>query len=198
MQPARALLDSCSEVNFITEETAKRLQLKRVFSQQKISGISDIRSNSKYAVNATIKSRIGNFTCISQFAITKRISTHIPCDFIHTFKWNIPEEIQLAHPYFYKPQSIEILLNAEIFFDSLQDGKVSLGQGLPCLHNSKLGWIVGGNFGTPSNSRPSICNVTLSSNLSNIDSVLQRFWEIEDLTEKSSTLPEEERLCEWW
>ncbi|XP_036347074.1 uncharacterized protein LOC118756415 [Rhagoletis pomonella] len=196
MQPARALLDSCSEVNFITEETAKRLQLKRFFSHQEISGISDIRSNSKYAVNATIKSRIGNFTCISQFAITKRISTHIPCEVIDTSKWNIPEEIQLADPYFYKPQRIDVLLNAEIFFDSLQDGKISLGQGLPCLHNSKLGWIVGGNFEMPSNSRPSICNVTLSSNLSNIDSVLQRFWEIEDFTEKSFTLSEEERLCE--
>ena len=102
MQPARALLDSCSELNFITEETAKRLQLKRFFSHQKISGISDVRSNSKYAVNAKIKSRIGDFTCISQFAITKQITPQIPSSFINNSKWDIDLNIQLADPYFYK------------------------------------------------------------------------------------------------
>nr|XP_014098981.2 uncharacterized protein LOC106623875 [Bactrocera oleae] len=102
MQPARALLDSCSELNFITEETVKRLQLKRFFSHQKISGISDVRSNSKYAVNAKIKSRIGDFTCISQFAITKQITPQIPSSFINNSKWDIDLNIQLADPYFYK------------------------------------------------------------------------------------------------
>ena len=93
MQPARALL-----------ETARRLQLKRLFSHQEISGISDIRSNSKYAVNAKIKSRIRDFTCISQFAITKQITTQIPSSFINTSKWDIPSNLQLAEPYFYTPQ----------------------------------------------------------------------------------------------
>ncbi|XP_049308600.1 uncharacterized protein LOC125777543 [Bactrocera dorsalis] len=196
MQPARALLDSCSELNFITEETAKRLQLKRFFSYQEISGISDIRSNSKYAVKAKIKSRIGDFTCLSEFVITKHITTQIPSSFINTSKWNIPENLQLADPYFYKPQRIDLLLNAEVFFESLQEGTISFGKGLPRLQNSKLGWMVGGNFEKLSNSRPSICNVTLNSNLSNIDSILQRFWEIENFTEKEATLSEEERLCE--
>nr|XP_036212672.1 uncharacterized protein LOC106624857 isoform X1 [Bactrocera oleae]XP_036212673.1 uncharacterized protein LOC106624857 isoform X1 [Bactrocera oleae]XP_036212674.1 uncharacterized protein LOC106624857 isoform X1 [Bactrocera oleae]XP_036212675.1 uncharacterized protein LOC106624857 isoform X1 [Bactrocera oleae]XP_036212676.1 uncharacterized protein LOC106624857 isoform X1 [Bactrocera oleae] len=123
MQPARALLDLCSELNFITEETANRLQLKRVFSHQEISNISDIRSNSKYAVNAKIKSRIGDFTCISQFAITKQITTQIPSSFFNTSKWDIPANLQLADPYFYKPQRIDLLLNAEIFFESLQEGR---------------------------------------------------------------------------
>jgi len=40
-QPIRAVLDTCSDTNFITEEAAKRLQLKFVQTQQWVSGISN-------------------------------------------------------------------------------------------------------------------------------------------------------------
>ncbi|XP_036347309.1 uncharacterized protein LOC118756662, partial [Rhagoletis pomonella] len=49
----RALLDSCSEISFITEETAKLLQLEKRRVQQEVSGIAGIRQKISHNVFAT-------------------------------------------------------------------------------------------------------------------------------------------------
>jgi hypothetical protein len=33
--------------------------------------------------------------------------------------WNLPAEVQLADPHFYRPGKVEFLLGAELFFDLL-------------------------------------------------------------------------------
>jgi hypothetical protein len=49
-------------------------------------------------------------------------STHVKFD-----QWNIPDDIQLADPAFYKPRPIDLLLGAELFFRILHSEK-KLGQ----------------------------------------------------------------------
>lgn len=97
-QPVRALLDSCSEINLITEESVKRLRLPRTRSDQEISGVSDIRTQLKYVVSATIKSRISHIEWTSELFVTKSISVHQHAEHINVNDWNTPDEVQLAYP----------------------------------------------------------------------------------------------------
>lgn len=145
-QPARALLDSCSEINLITQEIVDRLHLHKTTAVQEIIGAAEIRAKLKYEVTATIKSRISNFEWTSDFLVTKSISPQQPSERFDISNWNIPKGIELADPQFNIPQRIDLLINSEAFFDFLLDGKIILGHGCPRLINSQLGWIVGGKI----------------------------------------------------
>lgn len=90
-QTVRALLDSCSKQNFISEETVKRLKLKFHPFSQDISGIGDVRTAIKFSVEATIKSRSNSFEWSSSFAVSKTISSRQPGDLINSSYWNIPQ-----------------------------------------------------------------------------------------------------------
>lgn len=194
--PVRVLLDSCSEINFITEEVAKRLKLQFQPEAQGVSGIGEIQTSSKFSVAATIKSRVSSFEWSSVFAVSKSISAQQPGEFIETSDWKIPETIQLADPLFYKPQRIDLLLNSEVFFAMLLNGRISLGDNKPCLVNTVFGWIVGGKFTSQTTSSPLTCNLALYSSTETLDNTLKKFWEVEEYASGSEIHSEEEQLCE--
>ena len=55
---------------------------------------------------------------------------------------NIPITLTLADPTFYKPSQIDLLLGADIYYDNISNGLISLGKNLPTLQNTHLGWIL--------------------------------------------------------
>ncbi|XP_037931003.1 uncharacterized protein LOC119665826 [Teleopsis dalmanni] len=134
--PVRALLDSCSELNFITEETAKLLHLKSKYSTQEV----------------------------------------------------------FADPLFDRPCQVDMLIGAEIFFDLLLEGKISLGKDMPYLINTVFGWVAGGTHSTDLCSKSFECNFTQKSH--NEDTFLERFWELEEYKISSPQLSAEEKNCE--
>ena len=178
--PIRALLDSCSEFKFITEEAAKRLKLKWEYSHQEVSGIADVRTTISKHVTATVRSRISEFEWTSTFAVSNCISSKQPSDFVAIHDWKIPNDIDLADPEFCKPQHIDLLIGTEIFFGLLRSGTFSLGPDLPSLVNSTFRWIVGGTFHQKEISRTFTCNVALKSSENNLEALVRTFWEIED------------------
>ena len=76
--PIRTLLDSCSELNFISEEAAKRLKLKWIYSQQEVSGVADVRTTISRFVSTTVRSRLNQFEWSTSFAVASTISTKQP------------------------------------------------------------------------------------------------------------------------
>lgn len=194
LQPFRALLDSCSEVNLITQEAAKLLHLKQYKSTQEISGISDLRTQLKYMVTTTIKSRISSFEWTADFLVTKSISSEHPAEKIDANNWIIPSDLKLADPQFYKPQRIDLLLCSEIFFELILDGKISLGNGLPYIINTSLGWVVGGGVETQFPRRVLSCHVICKDN--DLDTLVRAFWEIEEFNTRAPVHTEEEKQCE--
>ncbi|KAM8702461.1 hypothetical protein ACLKA7_001792 [Drosophila subpalustris] len=103
----RALLDSCSEVSFITEETVKRLQLKRSRVNQEVSGISESKQKVSFTTFATLKSRLSDFTWSSTFSVVNRISAKQPQQTFQLSEWNLPSGIELADPHFYESNKIQ-------------------------------------------------------------------------------------------
>lgn len=181
-QPIRALLDSCSELNFITEEASKRLKLKWQYEPQEVSGIADVRTTITRFVNATIRSRINSFEWSSSFAITPIISNTQPSELVDTKQWSLPSDLDLADPSFFAPQHIDLLIGTEVFFDLLQDGRIALGPGLPSLINSVFGWVIGGSCSQGGKSGNVTCNVAVKSRDATLDDVLMKFWQIEEFS----------------
>lgn len=58
----------------------------------------------------------------------------------------IPSNVKLVNVEFHKPNSIDMLVGAEFFFDLLETGEIDLGENRPVLLNTKFGWIIAGSI----------------------------------------------------
>ncbi|XP_067634789.1 uncharacterized protein [Eurosta solidaginis] len=194
-QPVRALLDSCSELNFITLETAKRLRLHQIRFNQEVAGIAGASERVSTKVETTIQSRFSNFNCTAEFAVVNTISSRQPSQYIDTKSLEFPPNVNLADPYFFKPHKIDLLIGTDIFFELLDEGKLSLDGNQCLIVNTLLGWIVGGKYENHSTLRSNACYFTKSLSSPDLSAQLQRFWEIEEYKQEQQ-LSEEHVACE--
>ncbi|XP_037813119.1 uncharacterized protein LOC119604511 [Lucilia sericata] len=179
---ARALLDSASQLHFITERVAQTLHLPRQKTDLDISGIGDNSIKAYYQCSLTLKST--NYPQISfiNAIILSSITTCQLQKYINTESWNIPANIKLADPNFNQPGSIDILLGASIFYEFLMVGQIKLRDNLPILQKTSLGWIVAGAISSIAHS-PSVPpknSVFSATILDKLNDCLEKFWTIED------------------
>jgi hypothetical protein len=186
-----ALLDVGSQSNIITESLAKKLKLNLSNNNNSIQGINQKIITSKQSTTVTIKSRVNTFSSEISCLVLPKITGNIPEYSVKNLNINIPEDIQLADPNFYKPFPIDLLLGAGLFWKLLGSGKIS-APGQPHLIETSLGWLVGGEISK--NSLTNVSNVTLITN-NTVENQLQKFWEIEEYKSKSNWSPQED-LCE--
>ena len=108
-----------------------------------------------------------NFFYSSIFSIIPAISANQP-------------DQKLTDPLFHKLQWIDILIYCVIFFDLLREDRVCLCAGSPSLHNTALGWIVGGKVQGILNSHSFTSKMAINWNALHLHSILTSFWEIDD------------------
>lgn len=203
---ARALLDSGSQLNFISERIAQLLKVTRNKVTTEISGIGSVSTKSRYAAVIEMKSLHSGFAALTEVVIMPSISSSQPQKFIDIAAWSIPKNIALADDTFNISGPVDLLIGASLFFDILPVGQIRIGEELPVLQKTQLGWIVAGAI----NSRSALSSSSLSAAVSLLESVeaptltqspldesLERFWRLEDTARHqadSITSPEEE--CE--
>ncbi|XP_033250890.1 uncharacterized protein LOC117189926 isoform X3 [Drosophila miranda] len=194
---ARALLDSGSQTNFITEDLANRLQIRREESCINLLGIGESNSQVKDKIHTVVKSRINGSEFSFDFWILKSISGYHPDQSVNVTDWRIPENLPLAAPYFYKPQRIDMLIGAESFFEILAVGQIKQGPDYPTLQKTLLGWVVSGKYVSRS-SAPQITNSLSCSEelLLSIDRTLKKFWSLEEMPSTKKIATPEHKLCE--
>ncbi|XP_055589848.1 uncharacterized protein LOC129742029 [Uranotaenia lowii] len=194
----RALLDSGSELNFITERVVQLLKLSKQRAQMHISGMGGASVTSRYATVATICSSDHSYRCDLSFQILPKITGNLPSTVVDTSQLQIPPELNLADPSFALPHRIDMVIGAQLFFSLLCDGQRYISnhsEGLrPILQNTVLGWVVSGPVPIASNSSHS-ASVALTCTTDDLDFQLSRFWEIEHCPEARS-FSKEELACE--
>jgi hypothetical protein len=117
-------------------------------------------------------------------AVLPKITGMIPATFVDSSDWGIPEGLMLADENFKRPNSIDILLGADMFFEVLRHDKKTRPGNYPVLQNTNLGWIVSGNV--PLAAPEELPRKSFfSCNNDNLDQQLQRFWETEELPNKT-------------
>lgn len=190
----RVLLDSGSQINFITERLAHQMQLNREKSDVSVSGIGGRRAAIKHRTFLTIRSRINNFVMPLEAHILSKITEHQPDRFVDVKHFVIPSNLSLADPKFNIPQKIDILIGAEHYFNLLSIGQINATKQVPILQNTVFGWVVSGQNATPYTAS-AWCHVS-NSTLVPLDKQLQQFWEIEQPTVTAKSYSHEDDACE--
>ncbi|XP_058817486.1 uncharacterized protein LOC131680793 [Topomyia yanbarensis] len=190
-QPARALLDSCSQANIISERLCKRLRLKRHNIYVDICGIGHSVKTAKHSVSARIKSRCGSTSKLVHFIVLENVTTDLPAETISVEDWNISCNLELADPNFNISGEIDLVIGAEHYFSFIRNGRIRLSENLPVLVESDFGWLVTGLADVDKQGARMACNtITLEA----LDAKLERFWLIEE--NFATTWTVEEQQCE--
>ncbi|XP_053968803.1 uncharacterized protein LOC128870229 [Anastrepha ludens] len=174
---ARALLDSGSQVNFMTEDLAQKLRICRESTTLNIIGIGNATKKVRTKLNTFVKSRVNNYEFSAQFWIMRSISVSHPDRNVNINGWKIPKNISLADPEFYKAQKVDLLLGAETFFELLAVGQIKASPNHPTLQKTLLGWVVSGKYASNQRPPPTVSSTLCHTeqDLANIDSIVQRF-----------------------
>ncbi|KAH8315911.1 hypothetical protein KR074_011174, partial [Drosophila pseudoananassae] len=143
--PCRALLDSGSQVHVITSRLASQLQLRRYKSFMAVSGIGDTGfATDGFSVDVLLRSHCSQYSALVNAVIAANITELQPSFSLDVSSWNIPGNLSLADPEFFRPQRIDLLIGASLFYELLCVGQIKLSAGLPLLQKTRLGWVVCG------------------------------------------------------
>ncbi|KAB0798698.1 hypothetical protein PPYR_09691 [Photinus pyralis] len=195
----RALVDSCSTDNLVSESLSQRLRLPRRSAQYPVSGTGK------------------KATCITRGAVSFEVKPHFDSDYkipVNAFvvrdlthyvpncqddQLNLPhlKDIQFADPDHSSSQPIEVILGVGSYSRILEEGIRKGPDHTPIAQKTALGWILLGELSTDVDpSQPA----TLASHQCHIDKqlpeLLQKFWEQEEILIKSQHFSDEEQFVE--
>ncbi|XP_055522662.1 uncharacterized protein LOC129716848 [Wyeomyia smithii] len=189
--PARALLDSGSECNFMTVGLAQKMKLKCRRSDVAVCGIGESTSRVKQTTNTTIKSRVSEFSHRIEFLLLPKVTANLPTTNVSLAGWKIPTGVELADPAFFVSKAVDLVLGIQHFFAFFNTGnEVRLGENLPMLTESVFGWVVSGAVDNFQHSSVTSCNMAVG-----LEELLCRFWSCEEIGSPTNYSPEELR-CE--
>jgi len=121
----------------------------------------------------------------------------MPVHEVNCAQWSIPTNIELAYPRFYKPARVELLIGAEIFFELFSVGQIKLGSHHSSIQKTSLVYIVSGKYTQQALNSATHLSVTVTDNISSFDSLVERFWNLEQVTESSKAIYTAEQVaCE--
>ncbi|XP_077288854.1 uncharacterized protein LOC143913125 [Arctopsyche grandis] len=186
----RTLLDSGSQVNYVTTSFAKKNNFKLEKISQKIVGIANQESSIRHITKVTIRSSTTNYSTKVLCLVLPEITGEIPTVKLDQQLISIPAGIKLSDPLWNKPTPIDLLLGAEICVHAMKAGTIQLGKGMPILKDTEFGWTIVGPY-------PEVNNAPGKSHigLSQLDSHIPNFWMIDQVPMvKHQSL--EEKRCE--
>ncbi|XP_065078747.1 uncharacterized protein LOC135701754 [Ochlerotatus camptorhynchus] len=186
---ARALLDSGSECNFISEKLCHLMNVSSQKANISILGIGQSNTKATRKVKAVVRSRISSYSRSMEFVVLPKVTACLPTSTVQANGWNIPVEIELADPEFFRSRKIDLVLGIQAFFSYFPYGReIQLGKDLPVLTESVFGWIVSGEVTSSSQGTKYVCNMAVSDNL---EEIMARFWSCEEVGAVNKYSPEE-------
>lgn len=202
--PIRALCDTGSQINLLTERTAQRVLLVRSFCDFSVCGVGDRELKVKGVVVADVMDRHGNGIIQRvKFVIVPYITSPLPIDNIYT---KIDDKLErtplhLADEKFCETGPIEALLGAGLMSQLISPAIESVGDGL-IAQSTLLGWIVFGvqpvmTSGTKGKGRSlAICKKRdIASSNEKLEAALKRLYESEEIP-GAKLLSPTEQWCE--
>ncbi|XP_039307953.1 uncharacterized protein LOC105202487 [Solenopsis invicta] len=190
-EQTRALLDSCSQTNFISERLCKKLKLEKILIDVQVMSLNQAGPKINYKCEVEIVSRISGFrfktVCL---VIPKLVDDVMPNEAIPLNNVQIPSHLKLADPSFQTPGQVDLLIGAQWFWEILCVGQIKLSNNL-IMQKTRLGWIIGGPMSAPAQ-KVVKCNILKNINL---EQQLTKFWELEEAP-ITKAWSQEEKDCE--
>ena len=136
--PCQALLDSGSQLSFITQALSRRLNLNTTEKHLNLSGIggqsNDVRAD---LTNIVLKS-VSKAIRVSAYVL-KQLTTSVPSKTLQLPK--VLERYKLADPDFRHSQPVDMILGADVFEEIIENERKEISPGL-FLRKTIFGWIV--------------------------------------------------------
>ena len=172
----KALLESASQNNLITESAVQRLQSKKKSSNTKVFGLGGTVQDNK--AELLFPSRNRSPTVIISASVLKKMTDNLPSRFIDTSQWELVKELELADPDFNTPSSIDLLIGASHYEDIMIGNNRLKEPNCGITYRlTMFGWVVIGREQTDKTYTKNLQTFFFSSEPKN----LQRFWEKEDV-----------------
>ena len=207
----RALLDSGSTVNVMTTQAAQRLGLPTKRTAATYTGIARTRMPRPSAVvtldlYCPYKEQLLTTTAL----VLKTITYDLPSQPINAAELTQLDGVQMADPMFHTPGPIDILIGIDLYESIILSNKFQLQPKL-YARETMCGWVLSGTLNpklvqsghsstaSDSSSEQSLHIVlhSTSTDLSSVDQLLTRFWEIEEVPGAGSKqFTPEELQCE--
>lgn len=186
----RALLDSGSDSNIITEQLAGKLQLNMVPVDVPISGLNNSETRVKFLLATKFQSCNRSFASPKlEFLVVPNVTSNLPVASIDSRSWRIPSGLHFADPKFHSPGEIDMVIGNEVFFDLIKNGRMKLGVDGVTLAETKLGWIVAGSVPIKGRSNRRVCQLNRNDEM--LNQTMSKFWELESVyPEKPTTVAE--------
>ncbi|GBM37263.1 hypothetical protein AVEN_244946-1 [Araneus ventricosus] len=189
--PVRIILDSASEINFISSDCAMNLGLKRNRIHSSVSGINGLAQDIKYETNVIISNKDNSFNESLKFMVVPKISSVTPSCSLDISKLSLPKHIKLADPSFHKPAKISMLLGAQVFFKIIKAYQIEINYSIT-LQNSVFNYIVTGGLPTADDK----LHCFLLSEQEGLENLISKFWQLESIEDESLNLNSQTKFCE--
>lgn len=200
-QIIRVLLDQGSQASFITERAVQLLRLKKLPSNNTVSGLGGAQNivSSRSIVDLSIQSLVDpSFKLEIKAYVLSSLTSILPSEKIIEVEWPQLKTICLADPQYHTPNKIDVLFGAEIYGQIIKQGLLKGPPGTPVAQETALGWILSGQV--KSHSQQSLqCHTTTVSLHAQINDteLLKMFWEQEaEPSFLARILSPEEQRCE--
>nr|XP_041631713.1 uncharacterized protein LOC121502377 [Drosophila kikkawai]XP_041633461.1 uncharacterized protein LOC121503259 [Drosophila kikkawai] len=193
---ARALIDSGSEATFISERLFNLIKLPYESIQAQVSGVNlsvaaQPRKRCQLIIGSSVKPHIQIETCAY---VLPQLAGNLPSYTLPEASLKDLPPLQLADPNFFRSSQIDVLIGADILPSILLSGSHSNICGTLLGQETIFGWILCGPIAASPTSRVCSFSARLAVKESKLDSILTKFWEVEDVPVK--LVKESTSVCE--
>ncbi|XP_077260483.1 uncharacterized protein LOC143896453 [Temnothorax americanus] len=192
---ARALVDQGSESSLVTERLAQRLKLPRSRTSVSIFGVGGQKTAvAKGCVSLTLAPRTDGLAMSVSALVLPRLTIYAGGIEAGADAWAHLRGLELADPEFSASDSVDILLDADVYAEILQEGLRKGGSREPVAQNTTLGWILSGAIGEGASSHVAQsyqCRVE-----DELSQLVRRFWEQEEVPSAAGPLSKADQECE--
>lgn len=191
---AGTFLDTCASANFISKKLANQLHLKKFKCTMDIGGLNDMSTSTNKCVTVTFQSRINDYKKTLDFLVIPTIWERVPEEVIPREKLNIPSNLPLADPEFFKPAQVNKIIGAGTTVALLTISKINISNNFNdfFLQKTRFGWVAAGGTNFELNCKKQEKSKCMFSDVQNI---IEKFWQCEEISPLHE-VSSEEMLCE--
>ena len=179
----RALLDSGSQLNFITTRFAKSLGLPRLDSKCTVHTIGAVHPSATVgSVRLVIELPEGDTVPMHAHILTT-VTGVLPSQHIDISEVLSPKWPNLADDNFDKPGEIDLLVGVEVYEQLMMADKKQLGT--LTATRSRVGWVISGTAALAKDDDPGLVSDPFVVGHVMIDRDIIKFWEVNDIRDTS-------------
>ncbi|XP_062557265.1 uncharacterized protein LOC134222138 [Armigeres subalbatus] len=188
--PCRAFLDCGSQPHLVSRSFVEGLGISQLPTHVQVFGAAGKRSVLDKKTTLTFRSRCMNYQAQIECLVTDVVTSTLPGQKLDPRSWKIPSGLLLADPTFHIPGEIQLLIGVKLFFHLMLPGQLMLGNRLPILKETRLGWVVAGGADDVDDNQH-----CYTASLRPLSECMEKFWSVEAV-ESVDAVSKEEQNCE--